>query len=249
MDGDKETGGNVPPFFCDRTRPSIKQLHAGARAGTGIKSETSGAVAGRDPPCADCSSVSCIAACCEMTGSSLSLTEPLGPQNDIRAKYIDIAFDLHQPKNLRICFEIVPSIISYERRQMVRGHRRQRRQRQQRERLVNHVHNLLLHSLTRRRHNFIATFIDMQATNLYILHTQQCWIDIPDGENPEFLMKCKTLHLLAEISDGSQLRQYRGLSRSAMPWGWMMKKSNTTENGAFVSVRKFEGPLAGCGKT
>lgn len=31
-------------------------------------------------------------------------------------------------------------------------------------------------------------------------------VDIPDGENPEFLIKCKALHIQGHILDGSQLQ-------------------------------------------
>lgn len=154
-------------------------------------------------------------------------------------------------------------------------------------------------------------------------------LDIPDGENPEFLMVLKTLHIRAEMLDRLQspsvgiwmvksnakehkekkwhmrqnlyvrnilnisifsfwqpcfvsnvfpnqvhrwkpskripaaahwnglckansiwnfARQWRGLSRSAIPWSWVMKKSNTEENGVFVGLQKFEAPLQDAAK-
>jgi hypothetical protein len=37
----------------------------------------------------------------------------------------------------------------------------------------------------------------------------------------------------------------QGFEGSAVPWGWVIKKSNTEKNGAFVRLPKFEGPFTG----
>lgn len=58
----------------------------------------------------------------------------------------------------------------------------------------------------------------------------------------EFLLQLNEMASAGPIEYVAPSRQYRGLSRSSMPWSWMKKKSNTEENGAFVGVRKFEGP-------